>query len=152
MPQIANYFKVKTRFGGCISKEIWGVFFQYFSLFCQNFFCYVPVKIHSGAADACEEWLYILPHPCKSIIINIFSSFLYWTTSSMCGPLILVNSAIASSAHRSNKRWEGKEKQTVHRLEATFWKIKEITSRSILISYTPGLLAAVMAYSPSFSS
>lgn len=64
----------------------------------------VKAKVCSEAVDPGGEWLRILPHPCKSIIINICSSFLYWTISPMCGPLILVNSTLANSAHRSKER------------------------------------------------
>ena len=64
----------------------------------------VKVEVCSEAVDPGGERLRILPHPCKSIIINICSSFLYWTISPMCGPLILVNSTLANSAHRSKER------------------------------------------------
>lgn len=78
---------------------------SFFSSPFQTFFFFsVEAKVHSEAVDPGEEWLCIPPHPCKSIIINICSSFLYWTISPMCGPLILVNSTLANSAHRSKDR------------------------------------------------
>lgn len=119
-----------------------------------NLTFFVKVTVHSEAVDPGEKWLCIPPHPCKSIIINICSGFLYWTILPMCGPLILVNFTLANSAHRSKDRLKGKRGRDKQRdEEGTRGHITDDKINNFWLYFKflgPGMLTTDIAYCPVF--